>query len=103
MLLTSITGGLASSTAVTLSMAGFAKKQEKKSIFMAAVMIASSIMFIRVTVEVSIVNRVLLGYLWFPLVVMFISVLCGGLWMWYRFRTRSEVDKVIDKPFNILN
>jgi|SRR5690625_26293 len=101
MLVTSITGGLASSTAVTLSMAGFAKKQEKKSIFMAAVMIASSIMFIRVTVEVSIVNRVLLGYLWFPLVVMFISVLGGGLWMWYRYSTSSEADIDIDNPFNI--
>src|SRR5690625_7607783 len=68
---------------------------------MAAVMIASSIMFIRVTVEESIVNRVLLGYLWFPLVVMFISVLGGGLWMWYRYSTSSEADIDIDNPFNI--
>lgn len=101
MLVTSITGGLASSTAVTLSMAGFAKRQEGKSIFMAAVMIASSIMFIRVTVEVFIVNHELLELLWLPLVVMFVSVLGGGLWIWNRYSSSGEAEIDIENPFNI--
>jgi uncharacterized membrane protein (DUF4010 family) len=80
-LVTSITGGLASSTAVTLSMANFARNQDTKSLFMAGVMIASSIMFIRIMVEVSIVNPLLLQPLWIPVTVMFFAVLSGGLWL----------------------
>jgi uncharacterized membrane protein (DUF4010 family) len=80
-LVTSITGGLASSTAVTLSMANFARNQVSKSLFMAGMMIASSIMFIRIMVEVSIVNPSLLHPLWIPITVMFLAVLSGGLWL----------------------
>ncbi len=80
-LVTSITGGLASSTAVTLSMANFARNQDTKSLFMAGVMIASSIMFIRIMVEVSIVNPLLIPALWIPVAVMFLAVLSGGLWL----------------------
>lgn len=46
-LLTALTGGLASSTAVTLSMANMAKRTRVSDMFMAGVLIASSIMFIR--------------------------------------------------------
>jgi uncharacterized membrane protein (DUF4010 family) len=102
-LVTSITGGLASSTAVTLSMAQFARNQNPKSLFMAGVMLASSIMFIRILVEVSIVNPSLLGQLWIPIVVMFAAVLAGGLWL---LRSNSDSDKEphieVNNPFNIV-
>jgi uncharacterized membrane protein (DUF4010 family) len=86
-LVTSITGGLASSTAVTLSMAQFARDQNATSIFMAGVMAASSIMFIRVFIEVAIVNPALLSELWLPLIAMFLSVVGGGCWLWMRSST----------------
>ncbi|MTI87439.1 MAG: MgtC/SapB family protein [Balneolaceae bacterium] len=83
-LLTSIIGGLASSTAVTISLADFAKQQKKTTIqiFIAGVLVASSIMFIRVIIEVSIVNSSLLYPLWVPIAVMLVLSLICVLWLW---------------------
>ncbi|TVR36951.1 MAG: MgtC/SapB family protein [Balneolaceae bacterium] len=101
-LVTSITGGLASSTAVTLSMADFARRFEIKTLFMGGVMVASSIMFIRILIEVAVVNPSLLHPLWIPLLLMFTGVLVGGF---YLLRNRSEVplddELEIDNPFKI--
>jgi uncharacterized membrane protein (DUF4010 family) len=101
-LVTSITGGLASSTAVTLSLSQFARHYPVKKLFMGGVMIASSIMFIRVLVEVAVVNPQLLPLLWAPVAVMFFCVLGGGYWLW---RTGSfkevEPDLKLDNPFKL--
>lgn len=102
-LVTSVTGGLASSTAVTLSMAQFAQKQDSKTLFMAGVMFASSIMFIRVFVEVAIVNPSLLMPLLLPLIVMFFSILAGGIWLMLNKSSKEEDPHVeISNPFNIV-
>ena len=102
-LVTSITGGLASSTAVTLSLAEFAKKYTVKKLFMGGVMIASSIMFIRVLVEVAIVNPALLSTLWLPVSVMFAGVLAGGYWLWKGSSERNSVEPELelDNPFQL--
>ncbi len=101
-LLTSITGGLASSTAVTLSMSNFARKHGVRSVFMGGVMIASSIMFIRIMIEVAIVNPVLLDRLVLPMVVMFGAVLAGGFWLWNRKEDdQGPTSLKINNPFNI--
>lgn len=100
-LLTAITGGLASSTAVTLSMAQMAKQHKNKTLFMGGVVIASSIMFIRVLIEVAIVNRLLLDRLWLPISVMFICLIAGGSWLWFRNKdsdTGTEIE--LKNPFN---
>jgi len=83
-MLTAITGGLASSTAVTLSLAQFAKQQKKivSGIFIAGVLVASSIMFVRVGIEVAVVNSSLLYPLWIPLTTMLILTLGSGFWLW---------------------
>jgi uncharacterized membrane protein (DUF4010 family) len=101
-LVTSVTGGLASSTAVTLSLAQFAKEFPVKNIFMGGVMIASSIMFIRVMVEVAVVNPALLYSLLLPVSLMFLCVLGGGYWL-YRKSTFKEADPSlhIDNPFKL--
>jgi len=85
-MLTAITGGLASSTAVTLSLAQFAKQQKKiaSGIFIAGVLVASSIMFVRVGIEVAIVNTALLYPLWIPLTTMLILTLGSGFWLWQK-------------------
>ncbi|MDZ7773823.1 MAG: MgtC/SapB family protein [Balneolaceae bacterium] len=85
-LLTSVTGGIASSTAVTLSLAQFSRQQKKigSHIFIAGVLVASSIMFVRVAIEVVIVNSSLLHPLWIPLVVMLVLTAGGGIWLWKR-------------------
>lgn len=85
-MLTAITGGLASSTAVTLSLAQFARQQKKlvSGIFIAGVLVASSIMFVRVVIEIAVVNSDLLYPLWIPLTTMLILTLGSGFWLWQK-------------------
>jgi uncharacterized membrane protein (DUF4010 family) len=101
-LLTSFAGGLASSTAVTISLAQFAKKSKTTFIFMAGVLLASSIMFIRVLIEVSIVNYQLLDQLWLPVSLMFAGLIIAGLWLW-RFKIHKEESSPIKlkNPFQL--
>lgn len=82
--LTAIIGGLASSTAVTISFAQFAKQLQRSTtkIFTAGVLIASSIMYIRVLIEVAVVNSSLLNPLWIPITVMLFLTLGCALWLW---------------------
>lgn len=101
-LVTSITGGLASSTAVTLSLANFARQYKIKNLFTGGVMIASSIMFIRVIVEVAVVNASLLHPLWIPILLMFLSVLGGGYFLWKQNTdVGQEPELKLDNPFKI--
>lgn len=101
-LVTSVTGGLASSTAVTLSLSQFAREFPVKQLFMGGVMIASSIMFIRVLVEVAIVNPALLQSLWLPVTIMFVCVLGGGYWLWRGSSYKeADPDLQLDNPFKL--
>lgn len=101
-LVTSITGGLASSTAVTLSMAQFARQSVQKRIFMAGVLFASSIMFIRILVEVLVVNPGLIYPLWIPLAVMFSCVIGGGVFLWIRSSRENATDIELKNPFKLV-
>jgi len=101
--LTAVTGGLASSTAVTFSLAQFARQSKKKLFFMGGILIASSIMFVRVGIEVFVVNRELLQYLWIPLGLMFIGILIGGYWFLVRGGEDDKNDRQIElkNPFQL--
>lgn len=101
--LTAVTGGLASSTAVTFSLAQFARLSEKKLFFMGGILIASSIMFARVIIEVFVVNRGLLIHLWVPIGLMFICILIGGYWFLVKGESSQETDRQIDikNPFQL--
>ena len=84
--LTGLTGGLVSSTAVTLS---FARQSREKShagsspAFACGILIAWSVMFLRVLATVLIVNRALLPHLAVPFMVM--AAVSGGFaWLMYR-------------------
>lgn len=100
-LLTAITGGLASSTAVTLSMAQMAKQHKNKTLFMGGVVVASSIMFIRVLIEVAIVNKLLLDRLWLPISVMFLCLIVGGSWLWFKSKDKGTENEIeLNNPFN---
>lgn len=103
-LLTAITGGLASSTAVTFSMAQFASLSKEKLYFMGGVLVASSIMFVRVVIEVFVVNKALLEYLWIPIGLMFVGILVGGYWfLVYGNRSEEEKDQQLEikNPFQL--
>ena len=90
-------GGLVSSTAVTLSMAGESKKQKVFSPFILATIIAASIMFVRVIFEVAVVNSSLLKGLFFPMISMAIT----GLGIAFIFYKRKKGGKKKAKEIEI--
>jgi uncharacterized membrane protein (DUF4010 family) len=106
--LTGLVGGLASSTAVTLS---FAKEgREKPGIANAlacGILLAWAVMFVRVLVLVAVVNRALLAPLLVPFLVMAVTV--GVFAAFYYFRdgstekrasAKGEVD--VKNPFSLM-
>jgi uncharacterized membrane protein (DUF4010 family) len=101
-LLTAITGGLASSTAVTLSLAQLARPHKNKRLFMSGVVVAASIMFIRMFVEVAVVNAALLDRLWLPALVMFLCLMAGGVWLWFGHKEKEASEEIeIKNPFKL--
>ena len=82
--LTALFGGLVSSTAVTLTFSGRGKEQPKlASACVMAIVIASTIMFPRMLVEVGVIRPALLGAAAVPLGLMVAVgiVGCGLLWL----------------------
>jgi uncharacterized membrane protein (DUF4010 family) len=88
-MVTAIAGALASSTAVTFSLARFARGQKNNSLFVAGVLLAAAIMFIRVFIEVLVVYPGLLGALWIPLTTMFAGLICALIFVWQRQDTKQ--------------
>lgn len=99
-LLTAVTGALASSTAVTLSLANMAKKTRVSNIYMAGVLVASAIMFIRIIIEVAIVNIKLINMIWLPVLCMVIFTSLGIFWLW---RSGREKDEKENPPLKLKN
>jgi uncharacterized membrane protein (DUF4010 family) len=104
--LTGLTGGLVSSTAVTLS---FARQSREPQYEASATAIASGILlawtvsFVRVLVEVLVVNRALLPALWPAIVAM--TVVAGACGVWYLRRgAQSQVESrgvPLRNPFSL--
>ena len=100
--LTGILGGLASSTAVTLS---FAQRSRDAStlakLFALAILLAWTIMFARVIVEVAALNRPLLARLWLPMAVGAAGLAyCGYLYFAQRSGTDEQQDDFAN-PFQL--
>ncbi len=84
LIMTAIVGALASSTAVTVSLARLAKRVQRYRLFAGGVLLASAIMFLRVMIEIFVVYPGLLAKMWLPLSVMCAGLLVGFLWLWLR-------------------
>jgi uncharacterized membrane protein (DUF4010 family) len=85
--LTGVVGGLVSSTAVTLSMAGRARERSELAVPAAlAVVLASTIMFVRVYAIVAVVNPALAPTLALPMASATAGGLAASLWLWLRSR-----------------
>lgn len=85
--LTGLVGGLASSTATTLSFAERSKSQEALSRALAmGVFAAWAVMFTRVLVEAGVVNRALLGAVWPAITAGGVAGLAYGAFLWVRDR-----------------
>jgi uncharacterized membrane protein (DUF4010 family) len=101
--LTGLVGGLASSTAVTLSMSARAREEPRLADPCAlAVAAASTVMCARVAVLVGVLNAPLLRPLWPALAGMGLGGLASWLWLRGRARAREIAgDLTIRNPFEL--
>jgi uncharacterized membrane protein (DUF4010 family) len=102
--LTGIMGGLVSSTAVTLSMARRAKERPDIAESAAlAVMLASTVMFVRVLVIVSVVNRSLVRDVAYPMGLAAAGGVVACLVLWFRSgRVRQKAEEIaFANPFDL--
>lgn len=99
---TAIIGAMASSTAVTISLAKIAKKRASRTLMIDAALVASGVMFIRILIEVSVVHAALLSHLWVPVAGMILILVIGGLWIYFRSRNLyNEEDFRIKNPLDL--
>ena len=91
--LTGLLGGLVSSTAVTMALANSAKKVRSLSttkMLVFATVVANAVMFVRVLIEVWVVNKSLLPDLLLPMLFMLLAATVAAGVMWW---TREKDDE----------
>jgi uncharacterized membrane protein (DUF4010 family) len=100
--ITGFLGGLVSSTAVTLS---FSQRSQKSGplakAFAVAVTVAWTTMFVRVIVEVAVVNRSLLGHVWVPMAAAAAAGLAYAALLFFRQSTKDEEGMDFSNPFEL--
>lgn len=102
--ITALLGGLVSSTAVTLSFAGRARKEPLLvPLSAAAIVLASTIMAARVLVEVAVVHTPLLRPLAAPIAAMAVTGVVAGALLFYRSRSDSAAAEAVPltNPFEL--
>lgn len=82
-MVSSLLGGLVSSTAITVSLSRYAREGIYPNHLLAAgILAAGSIMFVRVLIEVSVINPALTSALAPPLAIMTVATLAGAAYLW---------------------
>ncbi len=101
--LTGFLGGLASSTAVTLSFTQRSKTNAALSrSFALAILIAWTVMFARVIIEVAVVNPRLVRMIWIPMTAAIVAGLAYCLLLYRRQRPDHEEEDVsFSNPFEL--
>ena len=101
--LTGLLGGLASSTAVTVSFADRSRDAETLARpFALAILLAWTMMFVRVLVAVALVNRPLVAELWRPLGAATLVSLAYCGWLYHLQREDSGQDpQQFENPFEL--
>lgn len=95
--LAGLLGGLVSSTATTVTLAGRSKESPQLSPMLAnAILLASSVMFPRVLAGVLIVHPPLLAYVAIPAGAMLLTGLLTVAYLWRRRVPESEVQQTLD-------
>ncbi len=100
--LTGLLGGLVSSTAVTLS---FTQRSQKETAlskpFALAITVAWTMMFLRVVVEVAVLNFNLLQILWLPLAAVAAIGLAYCIYLYFSQRVTDKGDITFSNPFEL--
>jgi len=104
--LTGVLGGMASSTAATLT---FTQRSNNSGAapymraFGAAVVVAWAVMFVRVLIEVGITNRSLLRYLWLPIALAGATAFVYSFILYVRVDDQAEeASPVAANPFELV-
>jgi uncharacterized membrane protein (DUF4010 family) len=95
-------GGLVSSTAVTLSFAE--RSNREKSLakpFAQAIIVAWTVMFIRVLIEVGVLNPALLRLVWPPLAAAGLVALGYGIYLYFSQRPEESGEVQFSNPFDL--
>ncbi len=102
-LLTSVFGGLSSSTALTWSLSRFSRRNPVHQPLMAAGIIAAcATMFPRMLLEIAVVNRPLLKELILPVGIMTGAGYLGAVWLWlFCKETKKGGDFKLSNPFEL--
>ncbi len=99
--LLALAGGLASSTAATLSIAQLSKAGGRASAYAGGVAMAWSVMVVRTTLLVAAIRPVMLPMLWLPLGAMFAAALIiEGILLW-RQPSRTEARLALPNPLDL--
>lgn len=100
--ITGFLGGLVSSTAVTLSFSERSSREKGLSKpFALAIMIAWTVMFSRVLIEVGVLNRALLNVVWVPLVAAGVAGLVYIGYLFLSQRAAEKGDVQFSNPFDL--
>jgi uncharacterized membrane protein (DUF4010 family) len=100
--ITGFLGGLASSTAVTLSFSERSKEQlNLAKPFALAIIVSWTMMFSRVLVEVAALNQPLLEILWIPMVAAGAIALLYSIYLYFAQRSTEEGDVPLSNPFEL--
>jgi len=102
--LSGFVGGLFSSTAVTISMAGESKKHRKMvNPFVIAVVVASATSFIRIIIEVVIINNNILGAILIPLGIMGLFGYASAFVLYLKHEKKTNKKEIkINQPFALI-
>jgi uncharacterized membrane protein (DUF4010 family) len=100
--LTGLLGGLASSTAVTLSFAERSRQHDELAgAFALGIIMAWTVMFVRVLATVAALNRSLLGVLWPALAASALAALAYAAYLYWTRRPDQQESVQIANPFSL--
>lgn len=103
--ITGLFGGLASSTAVTLSLSKMSRGSHgsANAVLAVGVILASGTMFPRVLIEVLVINAGLVMDVIWPLLIMMVVTYGGALWLFLSSDRSKETEPVkVANPFEIM-
>lgn len=101
LLITGFLGGLISSTAATINLSRLAQKRVRVPIICAAILLAETIMFPRMLLEIAVVNRSLLIPALLPILSMTVIMLAGVIVIWHRKDESEDGELPVTNPFQI--
>jgi len=102
-MITSALGGIASSTATTLSLARISRRLPLHRLLAGGILLASAIMYPRVLLEVAVINAALLPALLIPLGGMSLVSFGAAFWLWRHDEQHGQVstEGIARSPFQI--